>query len=505
MNLEDLIAAAAVDITLFGNTTDIRVGGVRLVEFEDSGSFPARALLLVLGKQDETSLENIAAIASKNRCAAILIKSHDLSRNFLEKTSRAHKVSIGVVSHESDWLTLSSRLRSAISSGLVDRSSSLHIGDLFGLANAIAVAAGGATSIVDPSGRLLGFSTLLEHQTDELRRRATVLMQEIDDPVDDPEYQEVLATENVVFFPSEGDRFARAAIAIRCDGEVLGIIWALITEKNERVRAERTLLQFKDSATIHLLHARSDLSIQQNRRALLLEELIKGGTEAQSAARSLGLPEGLEYRLIVFFKAEKSSELSLHRFQSIANRFRSNFETIAIAKLDSELVFLIAEEQEEESISSKLEGILKVSDNYPDMVGLVSTPITKTEDVTNQYQSLMMLKRLVAQKILPFQQVILLSKSWTTVDFARSSKKIESTMLDQIINLIRSEPRGNDTWQTLRTFITSDRNISTTAKKMHVHENTVRYRLERLSKHYSLDLSNPFTHALLLGKMMSEQ
>jgi sugar diacid utilization regulator len=48
-----------------------------------------------------------------------------------------------------------------------------------------------------------------------------------------------------------------------------------------------------------------------------------------------------------------------------------------------------------------------------------------------------------------------------------------------------------DYLDTLRAYLTSNGSISTMAERLHVHNNTVRYRVSRLAKDFNLDLDDP--------------
>ena len=48
-----------------------------------------------------------------------------------------------------------------------------------------------------------------------------------------------------------------------------------------------------------------------------------------------------------------------------------------------------------------------------------------------------------------------------------------------------------DYLETLRAYLTSNGNITAMAARLHVHNNTVRYRVGRLAKDFDLDLDDP--------------
>lgn len=55
-----------------------------------------------------------------------------------------------------------------------------------------------------------------------------------------------------------------------------------------------------------------------------------------------------------------------------------------------------------------------------------------------------------------------------------------------------------DYLDTLRVYLASNGNISTMAQRLHVHNNTVRYRLARLTKDFNLDQDDPQKRRLWL-------
>lgn len=79
---------------------------------------------------------------------------------------------------DADWTRLIAMARTAVAGAAVDSVSGVRLGDLFAFANAVASIANGAASIVDPSGRILGYSTVPGQPIDDLRRETTLTLQE---------------------------------------------------------------------------------------------------------------------------------------------------------------------------------------------------------------------------------------------------------------------------------------------------------------------------------------
>ena len=57
---------------------------------------------------------------------------------------------------------------------------------------------------------------------------------------------------------------------------------------------------------------------------------------------------------------------------------------------------------------------------------------------------------------------------------------------------LRGEPGDEyDNFHLLRYFLLTERNITETAKRMHMHRNSVIYRLKRIQREFMLDLDDP--------------
>ena len=56
---------------------------------------------------------------------------------------------------------------------------------------------------------------------------------------------------------------------------------------------------------------------------------------------------------------------------------------------------------------------------------------------------------------------------------------------------------GSDLIHTLRAYLERDRRVAETARALHLHVNTLRYRIERISKLLRVDLDDPETRFFL--------
>ncbi|MET7291832.1 helix-turn-helix domain-containing protein [Streptomyces griseoloalbus] len=165
-------------------------------------------------------------------------------------------------------------------------------GDLYGLADAVAVLVGGAVTIEDVESRVLAYSSTKE-DVDELRR-LTILGRRV------PEWRVAAMREagffralwgsgDVIHRPAHGENPERLVVAVRAGGEILGSIWVAAAGGDLPPHAADTLRSAARVAAAHLLHHRSHRT-----HARLVEDaaraLLDGRGSADVLAERTGIP-----------------------------------------------------------------------------------------------------------------------------------------------------------------------------------------------------------------------
>src|SRR5262249_21343693 len=99
--------------------------------------------------------------------------------------------------------------------------------DVFHLADALAMATGGAVSIEDVHRNVVAFSTVPGQPIDDVRRKG-MLGRPVPEPVEgDRGCARLWRTGGVVGFPAGPERSSRLASAVRVGTEPLGSIWVV--------------------------------------------------------------------------------------------------------------------------------------------------------------------------------------------------------------------------------------------------------------------------------------
>ncbi|WP_344609924.1 PucR family transcriptional regulator [Streptomyces glaucus] len=170
------------------------------------------------------------------------------------------------------------------------------LGDLNGLADAVAALVGGAVTIEDMESRVLAYSsTDTEEDVDELRR-LTILGRRVPPwrvaaMREAGFFRALWGTGDVLYRPAHGADPERLVGAVRAGGEVLGSIWvAAVAGRSLAPNASEALRAATRAAAPHLLHHRTrgaDTRLVEDAARAVLEGRGSAGVLAERAS----LPE----------------------------------------------------------------------------------------------------------------------------------------------------------------------------------------------------------------------
>ncbi len=278
---------------------------------------PAGSILLGLGLHpaEPKTIEVIrkAAVAG---FGAVIIKQYGRELGATIAAADQAGIALLTVDDEMGWLQLDALVGSALNaSAEADSSlSTLGVGDLFALANAIAAMVGGATTIENLQEQILGYSTLPHQPIDEDRRQGILGRQVPFLPENAAQYASVFRSRSAVRIKGVGDALDRLAIAVRAGKEPLGSIWVVDVNGDLDPAAERALVRAADIAALHMLRARSAYDLARQQRADLLRKLMDGGDDATLVAEQLGLRRSGPFVVAAFQPAMgQASEMALTR------------------------------------------------------------------------------------------------------------------------------------------------------------------------------------------------
>jgi hypothetical protein len=192
---------------------------------------------------------------------AVVVKSRDSNLAELRTAAERAGVTVMVLPTAMRWEQISVLMRHAITAAHSSTSGLTTVGDLFGFANVLAKAVGGAVTIEDATSHVLAYSTLDENELD-IPRQEAILGRRVPEPYlhhlrERGIFSALQASHDVVQLEADsrlGLR-RRLVIAVRADTEVIGSLWALEGKVPLGPEAERVLRDASRVASSHLLRA----------------------------------------------------------------------------------------------------------------------------------------------------------------------------------------------------------------------------------------------------------
>ncbi|MCX5205359.1 helix-turn-helix domain-containing protein [Streptomyces sp. NBC_00237] len=280
-DLIDVVRSPALHLLAVPGESAVRIGEVLLYDAHAPLPTAPGALLLAVGVRaaDAGPLVRAAAAAGM---AGVVVRG---SAGAPVEEAEACGTALLAVEDGSAWHHVHLTLASAVGAR-PEQSDSLA--DLFALADAIAAATGGATTLEDPHQRILAYSTVPGQPVDEDRRQGILGLQVPGGLENAAQYQSVFAASGPVRLPPlTPDDLPRLAVAVRAGDEPLGSVWVVDTGALAP-DADKTLTQGASTAALLLLRARAAHELARHRNTDLLRRLLDGTTDPSDARRHWG-------------------------------------------------------------------------------------------------------------------------------------------------------------------------------------------------------------------------
>ena len=403
---------------------------------------------------------------------------------------------------DGDWAQLANVLRSLLSAHSVGHVAGVRLGDLFGLANALATLAEGAVSVVDSTGQVVGYSTHGEQPIDDVRRRTTLLLQEEIPISADVEYQSLVRAPDARHFPSETDQFGRVGIAVRASGELLGSIWVIQIDPSLAARTQKLLDEMQPIVAQHILRAREDAADRDQHNSALLRTLLEDERHARSAASQLLIrPEA--GCTVVCFRVDTFDEVEamrgLHRLLHLAISVSSAaFPGSHSAVIGPQVVTVIPGEIAARAhtfahsvIRTDSALLAGIGTRANDVNGIARSHREAAATAGVLMTSPVADDRHRQTRIATFDQV---RDRLAILQVTDLIEGLDAATGDAASILAEHDAaQGTDLSRTMRIYLDQLGSVRETATVLHVHQNTVRYRLDVVRNELGIDLDSPDT------------
>ncbi|MYS93836.1 MULTISPECIES: PucR family transcriptional regulator [Streptomyces] len=503
---------------------DVEIREVSLLDPEDPPTAQPGELVLVIGARGRAALPALRA-AARDGAAAVVVKLDGPGQAAaLSETAAEAGVALLSLRSEARWEQVHALARAALDDAPPGETGmGAEEGDLFSLAQTTAILTSGIVSIEDAANRVLAYSrTTDSDEADDLRRRSILGWQ-------GPEgylaklrewgvFQHLHSSDEVIGIdshPELGIR-RRLAVAIRSGDRQLGTIWVQEGSIPLSERSRQALLGAARVAALHLVRRRRELSDEVTLTRTLLAGLLDGSTGPQPLATHLGFDAtrpaavlGFSYGTAEAYGTSEAGEtaegvavpelthsevtnlVSVH----IAARHRSALVT----QVDSRVYVLLPQLPRGIDTDTLRGWTQEITDAALRHLGLplsgsVGCLVPTLGDVPES--------RREADRILDA-----MASAGVTVAVAALPDIQAEVLVSEILRLLSARPEIRDPRltalvshdsrhqgrlaETLLTYLNSFGDIRAAAAQLHVHPNTLRYRLRRTEELTGLDLSRP--------------
>ncbi|WP_343910530.1 helix-turn-helix domain-containing protein [Nocardioides aquiterrae] len=478
---------------------------VRRVVLHDERSTlpPATSGVLLLAGLDPSAArarEVVRAAADCGYAAVVARLDTDPGATFAAAADELGIAALGV-DPDVEWLHLATMATAVIDSAARDSAwGDPAVGDLFGLANAIAAAAGGSTAIEDFAQRVLAYSTLPDQPIDAERREGILGRRVPDVPENDAQYREVYRTTGVVRFGAEPPALPRVAVAVRAGAEPIGSIWVVDPTGTIGQEAEPALLAAAELAALHLLRARSGQDLARHRRGEVVRGVLTGEMPSTTALARLGVETTGPFAVLAFSAAEPDTvpTASGRLLDLLALQLEPRLGPIGTCLIGSTFYVLAAGSRAADPARlTTLAGDVRTSAARSLRLDVLAAVGPVVDDAAQVVPA-----RIDADRVLA-----LLRTRPDLAGVGSAASLADQLAIAHLRNLLAEEPalasapartllahdaqHGTTYSSLVLTWLECGRDVSATARRLGVHANTVRYRLRRVGESFGLDLDAP--------------
>jgi hypothetical protein len=505
-NLDRLITtlgAGVVEVLSAPRGLDIDVRDVVVHDLVDPIEVGEGDLVLGVGLGPGPEAIEVVTKAASGNAAAVMLKSSTSSEELMAAAEKSG-VAILSVPTGASWSQIIQLVHSVLSHSAVgDEAIGSSSGDLFALADAIAALVDAPVTIEDRLSRVLAYSGRQEEA--DAARAETIVGRRVPQ-----RFVRILEEEGVfrrlrdesgcIFVDDIGeDVLPRLAVGVHAGGEMLGSIWAAVTERPDP-RKEQAFVETSKVAALHLLRHRAGADVERNLQADLLASVLQGTPGAPEATVRLGL-RGSTYCVVAgWLTAEDEAEESRARTQlrDLLAVHMATFRVRGAAAVLGGIVYAVfgADDDDggsqeravrviEDLMSRGARGLEPSIGIGGQAKGLGEVPRSKRE----AEEALRVIradpKRVIAT-IEDVQLPALLARFSESAQFDRAvyGSKVEP--------LVRSDSVDGTAYiPALKAYFDAFGDYTAAAATIHVHPNTLRYRLGRAQEIAGIRLDDP--------------
>lgn len=498
----DAVGRDVITVAAAPNGIDVQISGI---EFYDSArSLQAdRGIVLCLPSADGLSADALAAMAIRAhelRCAAIAVSASGHTQKYVDMANDSG-LALLVLDDSVSWRQFTAAVSAAMTvHGLGERLSYTDdSAELSALADTIASAFGGSAAIEDLDRRVVAYSSIPGQLIDPLRTAGILERYVPPSERGDEQYRRVARSHGEYRFAQFRDELARIAIAINGGDMQLGTIWVIDPSPSTPLTsAQRDALRNgADLAAYHLIQRHDNDPIDRRRRDSTLRGLLIGIHPGGEGLADLFSAEAAESILIGFsLGPHLPSSVSTHQIRSVVSRHFAPYRAATATAVIDNTAYALVPGNDVAEIRSTAERVLRFIGQTVGQRAYagISAPTRLASEVHEQRTEVDEVldciaapsKPAAAAAVSDVRSQVLLSKVTAAITtFPRLADPA-------IREILISDRRDNTEYAlTLLSWFDNFTHIPATARDLGLHENTVRYRLQRAHELFDIELETP--------------
>jgi hypothetical protein len=476
---------------------------VVIYDRHDQDLLEAGAIVLGVGLDGPQTVDLIRAAGDRG-VAAVVTRGEEGDKDLLMEAANRHGMALLAKSPGLGWVRIGSLLRNALSTtGTPDREHDAELPnqDLTAVANTLASAVNGSVVIFSPQQQILAASRL-HPDDDPMRHRA------VTDQHGPAAYREHLAglgvykrlwgTDEVVAIPPVPELRAgrRQAIAIRAGEEILGSIWVAEGSTPLAEDSADTLRNAAGAASGHLVWLQARAQADRRFSEGLLLQLLSGDADVAAAASWLGVQADQPCAVMAAWTPDPGNRrrlsgllamhFSAYRHTTMPVVSRSTVDLVFCDLGRAGLVLEGVRDLVTRSARSLGQQVLAaVGTVQPTLEGLPRS--ARDADAA--------LRALRRQGTSEGTRVVAFDEVRTTIQLDRLLHHLgrHADLLEGRVRVLRDWDRRNDgeLAESLLAYLEAFGNVAEGARRIHVHPNTLRYRVRKACAVSEMDLDDP--------------
>ena len=500
LSIVDLTATLAGLLTLGVDPADGEVDDLTIAE-------PGHGVVgqsgdLVLGVGVETTEAAIALVAAAAAAGAggLVLRRGLATRRQVRDRARRDGLALVGLAEQASWAHVVWLLRGVIdraSTSMGDRRGDAPVqDDLFALADAAAALVDAPVTIEDAQSRVLAYSSR-QDMTDPARV-STIVGRRVPDEVlaslrARGVFRRLARSSEPVFVPADPNgTLPRLVVPVRAGGEWLGSIWAVVGERPPADLVAE-LVQTSSVVALHLLRLRAQADLSRRVAADRLRGVLSGSTSGADG----WLPPG-PWR-VVCLGGEGGAARLLDLWESVSRRHAWNQPLLA--DLDDRAYAVVRDSKDPSPgtwgwLTAVVDRAREESLELTARAGRTAHAVGELE---RSKAEALEVERLLGPTVEPASATVVHEDLWARVTVARAAASLRDGDGRGPVALLARPDRaqGSDHPRTRGGWLDHPGSPGQAARSIHVHPNTMRYRMNRIADLAGLDLDDPLVRLAL--------